>query len=320
MKKYVSSVLFTKSSACLTALLAIPVLLSVFQGCTREETPKKVSLSSRAGETAEAVASPQPNTLWFGFDLRLGPKEEVMIYTPFLQYLETTTGKRFRIKFTESYEDTVENLGRGITQFASLDTLNYVTGASRYGVRYLVSGVNREGDPRYHSAIIAMPDSPVHDLADLRGRCFAFGAKMSTQGHLIPRKMLEDAGITLEDLSSSRFTGSHMNALKAVLNGECDAAGVQDTLATAFASEGTVRIVKISGAYPSSIIAYNSSVDSNTVEAVRAALLAFDPRGKHRDLLFDWDRTEMPMGFTRVEEPEFTRVAILARKYGLLTP
>ena len=307
------------NALCLRSLFSLILLFLIFFGCTQQESPKKVSLYKKSGEIARSDEHIQPNTLWFGFDLRLGPKEEIRIYAPFLKYLEKATGKRFRIKFTEKYEDTVDNLGKGITHFASLGTLNYVIGAHRYGIRYLVSGVNREGDASYHAAIITRPASPVHSLADLKGRCFAFGAEMSTQGHLIPRKMLEDAGITLADLGKYVYTGSHINTAKAVLNGDCDAGGVQDTLANALASEGKLKIIKISEPYPSSVIAYNSSVDKEIVDAVKSALLSFDPAGRHKDILFDWDKTEMPLGFSKINELELNKVTSLAREYRLLS-
>jgi len=237
----------------------------------------------------------------------------VRIYTPFLKYLEKTTGKHFRIKFTAKYEDTVENLGKGITQFDAVGTLSYVIGREKYGIKYLVSGVNNEGDPKYRAMIITRPDSEIYDIKDLKGKSFAFGSRMSTQGHLIPRKMLEDVGITLKDLSYYIYTGSHVNVVRTVLSGEYDAGGIQDTLAKRLASEGKIRILKMSDPYPSSLIAYNSNVDRDTLKAVKATLLAFEPTGKHKNILHEWDKTGMPLGFTVVDDSEIDRVAILAK-------
>lgn len=265
------------------------------------------------------MADSRQDILWFGFDLRLGPREDVMTYTPFLKYLEAATGRQFRIKFTERDEDTVKNLGKGVTHFAALGTLNYVVGQNRYGIKYLVSGVNSEGDPKYRSAVFTAPESDIKDLHDLKGKCFAFGSHMSTQGHLIPRSMLEAAGARLEALSNYIYTGSHMNTVRSVLNGECDAGGIQDSLAKRLAEEGKIRILKISGPFPSSVIAYNSALDRDTVKAVRTALLAFEPTGKDKALLVDWDKTDMPLGFTEINEQELNKVTLFAREYGLLT-
>jgi phosphonate transport system substrate-binding protein len=292
----------------------------ISSGCTQKEKAKKVSLNRRAPEASVKIDDSQKDTLWFGFDLRLDPKDDVRIYTPFLKYLENTTGKRFSIKFTEKYEDTIENLGNGVIHFAAIGSLSYVVGREKYGygIKYLVSGVNKDGDAKYHAVIFTRPESNLHDINDLKGKSFAFGARMSTQGHLIPRKMLEDAGITLKDLSRYLYTDSHINTVRAVLNGEYDAGGIQDTLAKQLAAEGKIKILKVSRPYPSSLIAYNGAVDSETVKAVKSALFAFEPVGRHKDMIVDWDKTEMPLGFTTVNEYEFYNVAILARKYGLL--
>jgi phosphonate transport system substrate-binding protein len=140
---------------------------------------------------------------------------------------------------------------------------------------------------------------------------------MSTHGYLVPRKMLERAGVPLEDLGSYRYTGSFMNVAMDVLNGECDAGSIQDTLANRLASEGKIKIIQASEPYPSSVIAYNSSVDSTIVQSVKDALLAFDPTGRQKDSLFDWDMTGMPLGFSEINDLELNKVMSLAREYGL---
>jgi phosphonate transport system substrate-binding protein len=301
----------------LSPVLAFILILVFMTGCTEQEKPKKVSLFARAGDSTPEASPLLPNTLWFGFDLRLGPRDEVMIYTPFLRYLEDTTGRHFRIRFTERYEDTVRNLGTGVTHFAALGTLSYVTGVQKYGIRYLVSGVNSEGDPRDRSVIIVRADSGISSIRELAGKCFAFGAKMSAQGHLIPRYMLEQAGITLGSLGRFIYTGSHINAVSEVVNGRCDAAGVQEVIASRLVSEGKVTIIERSPPYPSSVIAYSASLDPKIVSELRSALLAFDPTGRHRKMLVDWERTAMPLGFTVIDEAEFDEVRKLAEKYGV---
>jgi phosphonate transport system substrate-binding protein len=301
-----------------TVAVAFILILVFSTACTNQEASRKVSLNEKSEEISAGVQGTREDALWFGFDLRLTPKEEVKIYAPFLKYLESKTGRKFRIKFTERYEDTVENLGKGLTHFAAVGTLSYVIGEKKYGIRYLVSGVNKEGDPRYHAMIITRPKSRINDIGDLKGKSFAFGSKMSTQGHLIPRKMLEDHGITLQDLQYHVYTGSHVSAVKAVLNGECDAGGIQDALAKRLASDGKIKIIGFSEPYPSSLIAYNRSVDQDTVKAVRAALLEFEPDGKHKDILSDWNKTEMPLGFTSLNEFEINKVARLALKFNLI--
>lgn len=307
------------SPTCFQKTAAIFFLISILisSGCVKDEKPKKVSLHSETQGSSRQDSDLLTGTLKFGFDLTLGPKEEIEIYTPFVRYLEKTTGERFEIKFSDKYEETVKNLGLGDTDFAAIGLLSYIIGRREYGIKYLVSGVNKDGDPRYRTAIIARPDSDIKDIAGLSGRTFAFGARISTQGHLIPRKMLEDAGITLDDINYV-YTGSHLDTVKSVLNGERDAGAIQDTLAVRLEAEGKVKIIGLSVEYPSSLIAYNSAVNSDTVAKVKTSLLSFDPAGIHSHILFNWNRTEMPLGFIAVDEAEIDKIAGLAERYGLL--
>ena len=98
----------------------------LIHSCKDREVSKKVSLSKRSHVTENHIKSSDVGSLKFGFDLRLGPREDVRIYLPFMRYLEQNTGNRFSLRFTEKYEDTVENLGKGITHFAALGPVNCV--------------------------------------------------------------------------------------------------------------------------------------------------------------------------------------------------
>jgi phosphonate transport system substrate-binding protein len=300
----------------LLPFILLPFLLC---GCEDREVSKKVSLGKRAPAANNQERQSDVGSLKFGFDLRLGPKEDVKIYLPFLRYLEQNAGNRFSLRFTEKYEDTVENLGKGITHFAALGPANCVLAKERYGAGCLVMGLNQEGKPEYRAVIFTRIDSPLISLKALKGKTFAFGDRFSTQGHLIPRKMLEDSGVTVENLKSYVFTGSHVNVAKAVLNGEYDAGGIQDTLAKKLVAEGKIKILASSKPYPSSLICFNKNVDPIILKAVKSVLLSFEPKGKHAGILVDWDRTEMPKGFTEYNESSLKEIKELARRYGLLS-
>jgi len=111
---------------CLAVKLSLALSIFLIWGCGDKEVPKKVSLNKRAPSVDMQERPSEAGSLKFGFDLRLGPKEDVKIYLPFLRYLEQNAGNKFSLRFTEKYEDTVENLGKGITDFAALGPVNCV--------------------------------------------------------------------------------------------------------------------------------------------------------------------------------------------------
>lgn len=306
-----------------TGLLLIFMLLSIaLSGCEQAEQAKKVRLTPQKPSMQQpSAAAPQSQpSLVFGFDLRLGPKEDVRIYAPFLKYLEEETGRRFAIRFTKGYGETVDALGRGEIQFAALGPVNCVRAREKYGAGCLVMGLNAEKRAEYRSIIVTRRGSSVKSLQELQGKTFAFGNKYSTQGHLLPRNMLEQAGIALHDLAAHTFTDSHAETARLVINGRYDAGGLQDTLARRLEAEGKVRILAVSEPSPSSLICYGKGVDPALLASLKSALLAFDPTGKEAARLIDWEHTEMSRGFVDIDESAMARIRQLVRRYDLFKP
>lgn len=302
-------------------LLGLGIVLTALNlmACDIQEPSTRVDLARAADPSDLARLRPEGDgTLYVGFDRRLEPKEDVKMYVPLLNYLERTTGFRFRLRPTPKEGNVVDDLGRGVVQFAIVGTLSYLQAHSRYGAQPLVRGLNADGQGVYRAAIITRPSNPIKSLADLRGKTFAFGAFNSTQGHLIPRIPLEQAGIRLGDLATYEYTGSHAEVANAVISGRFDAGGMQDTLAQSLANRGLVRILVLSAYYPSSGIAVAPGVDPVIVDMVRRALLDFDPIGKHAVGLYHWERTEMPRGFIGAQHGDYAELQTWAERFGLL--
>lgn len=299
----------------------IPVfILFLCVGCTPDEGQKKIRLADCLSdkEIKEHAQKQDAGTLWFGFDLRSSPQEDARQYLPFLKYLSEATGYRFELYFIPRGESIVDTLGRGKVQFAAVGAGTYIQAHAKYGVMPLAHGLNAEGKAEYRSVIIVRPGSPIRTINDLRNKRLAFGDVTSTQGHLIPRISLAKQGLTLNDLKSYEYTGSHRNCANAVISGRVDACGMQDTMGMELAKEGLVRIIYTSKYYPSSGIAANRNVPTLVVSKVREALLNFDPTGRHAAGLYHWDKTEMPKGFTAASDRDYVDLREWAKKLGYL--
>lgn len=305
-----------KQTTGILLILVVVISLSFLSGCVGTEETVDINMS-RTQEGVVWVTPEDTDVVYFGFDQRLSPKEDARIYAPFLQYLSNETGRTFKIRFTPDYAETQDELGKGITHFAALGGLSYIQAHEKYGVISIARGLNVEGRGDYRAAIVTRPDSDIATLEDIRGRSFCFGSTHSTQGHLMPRQMLEHVNITLTDLGGYRYTSSHQDCAHGVMRGDCDAGGLQDTLAITLANKGVIRIVGFSDYYPSSGICANKDVDPLLLEAVKKALLDFDPKGKHAELLTDWNRTEMPSGFIDASEADYTGLTEIAKKYNI---
>ena len=296
-------------------LALVGVLLA---GCLPGEDRREIDLDDRASdaELRELTARTDSDVLWFGFDLRASPQEDARQYLPFLEYLTEATGYAFELRFAPQDGQIVDDLGMGVVQFAAIGAGSYIQAHAKYGVIPLVRGLNAQGRAEYRSVIVVAPDSSIQTIADLRGKRFAFGSLTSTQGHLIPRIILAQHNLTLDDLKAYEYTGSHRNCANAVTSGHSSACGMQDTLGEELAAAGLLRIIYTSQYYPSSGIAANKDVPPEDIDKVQQALLDFDPQGRDAPGLYHWDRTEMVNGFIEAKDGDYAEILEWAVKMG----
>lgn len=255
-----------------------------------------------------------------GFDPRLEPKEDVRQIASLAEWLRKQTGLSFDVYIPGPDENVVDNLCAGKVDFAVIGTVSYLQAHEQCGAQILVRGLNSEGKDSYRAAIVVATDSPMQTLRDLQGRTFAFGAINSTQGHLIPRLMLQQAGLTLDVFKSYTYTDSHAVTANAVTSHRVDAGALQDTLALDLARRGLVRILVLSEPYPSSGIVVGPDVPDQVINQVQQVLLQLDPTGVDESALYEWRRTEMPLGFVLASDDEYQELRLIAETIGLLKP
>jgi ABC-type phosphate/phosphonate transport system substrate-binding protein len=65
-------------------------------------------------------------------------------------------------------------------------------------------------------------------------------------------------------------------------------------------------------------IAVNKDVSEKIADKVKTALLQFDPAGKHKAGLINWDKTEMSGGFSDVKPQNYDVLKKMAEKYKVL--
>ena len=300
--------------------MLVALLLLGAVGCGSEDGRPVLDLSERlsAEELAAHRPAPRPDTYLFGFDARNTPEEDARQYLPFLGYLQHATGYRFELRFTPKDGEVAVNLGRGVLHFAAIGAGSFIRARESYPIIPLARGIGAEGQAGYRSLLVTRPDTPLRGVADLRGRRLGFGSRDSTQGHIIPRIVLDQHGLSLDDLAGYIYFGSHAACANGVVTKQVDACGMQDTLARRMAERGGVRIIHASEFYPSSGIAAHGDVPAEVIEAVRRALIDFRPTGRDAAGLYHWEMTEMPNGFVPATDADYDELARWAKRLGLM--
>lgn len=300
----------------LSAVCTLMVVL-IASGC-QVTAPVKIDLNKTvSAEELQNMVITNRDYYYVGFDWRLEPSQDVKMYVPLLNYLERQTGYKFRLRVFPQDVDIAREMGAGQVQFSIIGPLSLLR-AEKYGVKALTIGITENGTSSYRAMIVTQPGSSIKTIQDLRGRTVAFGSRTSTQGYLIPRIMLAKASLNLGDLASFESFQSYADAANAVISGRFDAAALQDTLAQKLATQGLVKIIAISDYYPCGGISVASGIDPAVVAAVRKALLQFNPQGKDRAHLYNWDNSEMPKGFGSIVGDPYAVFRPWIQTFGLL--
>lgn len=150
------------------------------------------------------------------------PQELLRKYKPFTDYIAKEVGVEVKFVPVVDYAATVEGLAANRLDivwyggFTSVQAVERAQGATRLAMR--------EEDASFKSVFVARTDSGIKELADLKGKTFAFGSVSSTSGHLMPRHFLKAAGVDPErDFNKFGFSGAHDATAAWVAAGRVDA-------------------------------------------------------------------------------------------------
>ncbi len=165
------------------------------------------------------------------------------MFAPLAAYLQREIGNPVEVRVGESYAAHLEAVVRGEVTLAYIGPSLFVellrkTQASPR----ILARLEVNGKPTFTGRILTRTGSSIHSLADLRGKRFAFGSPESTMSHLVPRQMLFEAGIDLDDLDSYHFYSNHSNVVLAVLAGDADAGAVKEAVYDQYESQGVAAI------------------------------------------------------------------------------
>ncbi|MCA1933416.1 MAG: PhnD/SsuA/transferrin family substrate-binding protein [Calditerrivibrio sp.] len=293
-------------------LLIAVFLLLFFISCGERDNIKKIDLSKTSEQKQNGIKKDN-NTIHIGFDLRWEPIEDLQFYEPLIKFMQSETGLKFKIVIPRTYSDNIHMLGQGEIDISFMGTVNCLISSSKYGSYPIVVGLNGDNEPFYRSALVKKAgNSTIKTIKDLKNRKFAFGNKYSTQGYLIPRNMLENKDIFLEDLDYE-FSDSHKDVAYKVINGFCDAGAMQDKLAFKMVNEKLLEIVELSNKFPSSTVCVSPLLDNYKVDIIKNALLRFNDKKELRGP--SWKYTEMENGFIDVGEVNLKDLLPLIKRY-----
>jgi phosphonate transport system substrate-binding protein len=234
---------------------------------------------------ALACGKSGPSTLRASMIPTTDPGKATRDMQPLADYLSKKTSVPVQITIPTNYAAVVEALVNDQVDIGHLGGFTYVQASKRAGVKPLAQ---RERDRNFHSFFITQPGSPIHSLADLKGRSFAFGDVNSTSGHLMPEYFMRENKVDPGVIAKAIYTGGHDATLLAVANGKVDAGALDEAVFQRMTSQGKVdpskvRVFWTTPPFFDYVWVARKGLDAKVTNAVRDAFLALessDPQQK----------------------------------------
>ncbi|MEW8252521.1 MAG: phosphate/phosphite/phosphonate ABC transporter substrate-binding protein [Candidatus Thiodiazotropha sp.] len=194
------------------------------------------------------------------------------MFAPLADYLSRSAGKPVEVRIGESYESHFDAIVKGQVDVAFIGPALFVQLSDKQGVPNLLARLEIDGTPTFNGIIFTKEGSNIRTLEDLKGSHFAFGSKSSTMSHLVPRQLLFEAGIDVDDFASHRYFDSHDNVALAVLAGDADAGAVKEAVFKKYQHRGLVAVATTPDISEHLFIA-PTGIDHDRVELLRRYLL-----------------------------------------------
>lgn len=205
-------------------------------------------------------------------------------YSPLAEYLSKTLARQINVRIGRDYSDHLIYVGSNKVDIAVMGPASYVKMVATYGEKPLLARFEIKGKSLLNGVIIVRRESPVNSLASLKGKRFAFGDRESTMSHLVPRFMLKEAGIDIEDLGDYKFLGSHDNVALAVLAGAYDAGAVKADVFEQFRDRGLKAIISTPSVSEHVLVA-RSNLPMPVIDQIRSALYSLKDSAPGREIM-----------------------------------
>jgi phosphonate transport system substrate-binding protein len=194
--------------------------------------------------------------------------------TPLAALLSKATGEQIEPVVVSDFKEYEQRLGRDI-DISYQNPVVYVQSADKHEA---VAVIFKAPDgSKFRGIIITRADSPIINMADLKGKRVAIVGRTSTGGFLSQRLTLQQEGIdTNRDMIiEEALNNKQENVILSVYNGDVDAGFIRESAlhqVDAYVPPNQIRIIKYTAFLPEWVISVNRDLPPKTKTAIRKAL------------------------------------------------
>lgn len=227
--------------------------------------------------TPAIAADANPETLKVALLPDENASELIKRNQPLKDLLEKELGKKVQLVVTTDYSSMIEAMRFGRIDLAYFGPLSYVLAKSKAEIEPFAAML-KGGKTTYRSVVIANAKSGIDGLKGIKGKKMAFGDRVSTSSHLIPKTMLAEAGLVHERDYQQHFVGTHDAVAVNVANGNADAGGLSEDIwgylnDRKLVDPAKVKVLGYSSEYPQFPWTMRSNLDPALKDKIRTAFV-----------------------------------------------
>ena len=273
---------------------------------------------------ARLTVDPKAEPLKIAFISYANPQHVAKNSAAISKYLEPFVGVPVEGFVTTDYGSSVETMRSGLTDLAFVDPLAFLMAHEQIGAKPLLLEVYSTGRPTYYSCIWVRKDSGIKKPADLKGKSIAFADQVDMSGHLMPRDIFVRLGLLPPDklegafFKQVYFAGGDEQAIRAVMNGFVDAAGISQFAYLLLRPEerDDVTVIAKSIDSPAHLVMARKGLSEKTCKRIQQAFMALDLSNPYDQELLG--KLYGVQGYVEARMSDFADVAKIAASYGFI--
>ena len=209
-------------------------------------------------------------------------------YQPLLEHIESSTGLPYTLEIPDSYDQLLQWFDDKRIDMALFGGVTYVMAHLNSGAMPLVM---RDVDGRFRSVGLVRADNPARSLRELEGASLAFGSRLSTSGHVMPRYFLQQQGINPEAFFAEvQYSDAHDGTAERVRDGKvtlgiANSGVVHEMFRDGRLAPDNVRILWESPAFSDDVWALQPDISRQQRASIRDSFLHMNQRVEERLLL-----------------------------------
>lgn len=224
-----------------------------------------------------------PDSLTLGVHPYLNAAELQRRFAPLCAYLSRVCGRPVQWRILPSFGDMAEQFGQPGLELAFTGPTLYVRLRQQQPHLQMLGSLS-DGQGLLRGALVVRQDSPLRQVADLRGQTLALVAPYSTMGCMVPRAVLAEHRLGLEDLAAVAFLGNHDNVAYAVLAGRYAAGAVKQEVLDSLQGAG-LRVLAPLPPVADHLFIASPTLEPQLVDCLRTALQQLHLSAEGRTLL-----------------------------------